>query len=50
MAEKFARLHLNRKKLGMVVNTCHLSYGRKHETGRLWSMSPQAKSETLFPK
>jgi hypothetical protein len=29
--KKFVRLHLNRKKLGMVAHTCHPSYGRRHK-------------------
>jgi hypothetical protein len=31
--KKLTRLHLNRKKLGMVTHSCHPSYGRKYKIG-----------------
>jgi hypothetical protein len=47
--KKFARLHINGKKLGVVMNTCHPSNGGKHKI-RLWSRSAWGKSENLPPK
>jgi hypothetical protein len=38
------------KKLGMVVNACHLSYGEKLKIGGLGSRSVWTKSETLSSK
>jgi hypothetical protein len=34
LGKKFARPHLNREKLGMVVHACHLSSGGKLKIGR----------------
>jgi hypothetical protein len=48
--KKFVRPHLNRKKLGMVLYTCHPRDGRKPEIGRLQSPSTWAKSKTLSSK
>jgi hypothetical protein len=45
----FVRLHLYRKKLDMVVYTCHLSEGGKHKIGELQSRPAWAKSKTLPP-
>jgi hypothetical protein len=47
--KKFARPHLNEKKLGMTVCTCHSSHGKPKIRG-LWSSQAWAKSETLSPK
>jgi hypothetical protein len=35
--KKFTRPHLNRKKLILVVYTCHTRYGSKSKIGRWWS-------------
>jgi hypothetical protein len=48
-AKKFVRPHLNGKKLGVVVCTCHPSDGRRLKIGGSWSSLPWAKSKTLFP-
>jgi hypothetical protein len=32
-AKRYARLHLNGKKLSVVVSTYHPSYGRKYKIG-----------------
>jgi hypothetical protein len=50
LAKKFMKSHLNIKKLGMVVHTCHPSSGRKLQIGRLQSKPPGQNSETLSPK
>jgi hypothetical protein len=42
-AKKFMRLHLNRKKLGMVVHTCYPSYCGKHKMGELGPGQPGQK-------
>jgi hypothetical protein len=44
------RLHLNGKRLGMVMCACRLGNNGKCETGVLWSRLAQAKSEALSPK
>jgi hypothetical protein len=46
-AKRFLRPHLNRKKLGMVVCTCHPSEDRKHKIGGSWFRLTWAKSKTI---
>jgi hypothetical protein len=43
-AKKVVRPHLKRKKLDMVVRTCHPSNHRKHKIGGSWSRLAWAKS------
>jgi hypothetical protein len=48
-SQRVVRLHLNGKKLSMVVGACHPSYGRKYIIGRSRSRSAWTKRETLSP-
>jgi hypothetical protein len=49
LAKNFMKPHLNRKNLGVVLQACPPSNGRKLKIG-LQSRSAWVRSETLFPK
>jgi hypothetical protein len=42
--------YIFKKKLGMVVHTCHPRYGGKLKIGRLQSRLGWAKTKSLSPK
>jgi hypothetical protein len=45
VGNKFARCHLNRKKLGVVGRACHPNDGMKFKIGGLWLRPAWAKSK-----
>jgi hypothetical protein len=46
----FVRLHLKRKKLGMIMHACHPREDTKFKTKELWSKPALAKSKPLPQK
>jgi hypothetical protein len=49
-AKKFSRPHFTGKKLGIVLQACHPSYGEKCSISLLWFRLSWAQCETLSPK